>query len=94
MLGGGAQNHTVACRLHAERWRAREICFGDGIAGQRFRQTVVQDFYFSIRGELDVGGFQVAMDDTFVVRGFERLGDLPCEGQGFFDRERTALQPL
>ncbi len=34
------------------------------------------------------------MDDSLLVRGFERLGDLPCDGEGLVEGERPALQPL
>ena len=33
--------------------------------------------------EDDVGRLQVAMDDPFIMRSLERLGDSACEGQRF-----------
>ena len=38
--------------------------------------------------DLDVGGLQVAMDDALLVRGFERLGDLPRDRQRLVERRR------
>ena len=43
---------------------------------------------------LDVGGLQVAMDDALLVRGFERLGDLPRDRQRFVERQRPARDAL
>src|SRR5262249_39637623 len=37
-----------------------------------------------------VRGLQVAMDNTFVVGGFERLGDLPANVERFVDGNGTA----
>ena len=31
--------------------------------------------------DLDIGGFQIAMDDALLVRRFQRLGYLACDGQ-------------
>ena len=42
----------------------------------------------------DVGRFQVAVDDAFLVRRFESLGDLKEERQCLIDRNRTPLDPL
>jgi hypothetical protein len=38
---------------------------------------------------LDVRGFQIAMDDVLLVRRFERLDNLPCDWQRFVERKRS-----
>ena len=40
--------------------------------------------------DLDVGGLQVAVDDALLVRGLERLGDLPRDRQRLGERHRAA----
>ena len=45
------------------------------------------------RAELDVGGLEVAMDDPFVVRRLERLGNLQGDGDGLVDRHGPARAP-
>ena len=37
--------------------------------------------------QLDVGRLQVAMDDLLIVRGLERVGDLPRDRQGLVERQ-------
>ena len=39
---------------------------------------------------LDVGGFQIAMDDPLLVRGFEGFGDLLRDRQRFVERDGAA----
>ena len=34
------------------------------------------------------------MDDALLVRGFERLGDLPGDGQRFVERDRATRDAL
>ena len=34
------------------------------------------------------------MDDSFFVRGIDRIGDLPRNGQSVTDRQRTSYQPI
>ena len=53
---------------------------------QRLGQAEVEDLDLAVRCDLDVGGLQVAVDDAFVVCGFQRLGDLAA-------RERASLRP-
>jgi hypothetical protein len=44
---------------------------------QRFGEAKVQHLHRAIRPHLDVRGLQVTMDDSLVVRGFERFRNLP-----------------
>ena len=48
---------------------------------EHLRETEIEDFDPSFRRHFDVGRFQVAVDDPALVRRFERLGDLPSDGQ-------------
>jgi hypothetical protein len=39
------------------------------------RETEVEDLYRAIRANFDIRGFEVAMNDALLVRGFECLRD-------------------
>ena len=75
-----------------------------GIRGHRLGQAEVEDLRphvarrnaGGIRGGLqdDVGRLQIAMDDPFLVRGLERLGDLTGDGERLGDRQRSSTQAI
>ena len=46
------------------------------------------------RLELDVRGFEIAVDDALFVRGLEGRGDLRCQRQGLTNRDRSSSDPL
>ena len=48
---------------------------------KRLREPEVEHLDVAVRRDLDVGGLQVAVDDALLVRRFERLGDLPGDGE-------------
>ena len=52
-------------------------------ATYRFGEAEIENFNCALRRNLNVGGFQIAVDDAFFVRVLQRLGDLPG------DRERV-----
>jgi hypothetical protein len=58
------------------------------------RETEVEDLYRAIRANFDVRGFEVAMNDALLVRGFECLGDLHGNRQRFIERDRAARHAL
>ena len=60
----------------------------------RFRKTEVQHLHRAIVPDLDVRRLQIAMDDTLLVRGFERLGDLPGNRQRLVQRDRAMHDSL
>ena len=55
---------------------------------RRLRQTEVEHLHVAVGRQLDVRRLQIAMNDAVLVRGFERLGDLPRDRQRFVDRDR------
>jgi hypothetical protein len=75
------------CRRHRHRARLRASRFG-GV--QHLRQPEVEHFHAAVRRHFDVGGLQIAMDDTPFVRRFQRLTDLPRDGERVVDHERPA----
>jgi hypothetical protein len=60
----------------------------------RFGQPEVEHLHGAVFAYLDVRGFQIAMDDALLVRSFECLGDLSCDGDGFVNGYRPAGQPV
>ena len=62
------------------------------IAADGLREAEVQDLDDAVRRDLDVRGLQVAVDDPFVVRGLERLGDLPRDRQRLAQRQSCTVR--
>src|SRR5438105_1606959 len=62
--------------------------------GYRPCQTEIEQLYSAIAGDEDVLRFQVAMHDTFVVRGGEPTGDLERIINSFAERQRARAQPF
>ena len=56
---------------------------------ENFRDAEVEHLDRAVRSNLDVGRFQIAMDDTLLMGRFECVGDLPGEPQGLFQRQRA-----
>src|SRR5215831_11632477 len=58
------------------------------------RQTKIEHLDPAVRRDFDVCRFQIPMDDTFLMCRFERLTDVLADLEGFFDRNRSALNAL
>jgi hypothetical protein len=57
------------------------------------RQSEVQHLDLAVGRDVDVGGLQVPMHDTLLMRGFQRFGDLGAAAQRFSDLQRSGSQP-
>ena len=57
-------------------------------------QAEIEDLDRAVGADLDVRGFEIAMDDAPLVRGFERVGDLFRDRQRFGQRYRTLRDPI
>ena len=71
---------------------ARAVSVGEFIASpdtgralrrHRLGQTEVEHFDRAVVTQLDIRGLEIAVDDAVLVRGLERLGDLPGDGHQF-----------
>ena len=51
--------------------------------GERFGEAEVEDLEAAIRGDLEVGGLEVAMDDAALVRVLQGIDQLVDEGEDF-----------
>src|SRR6476620_5425732 len=56
------------------------------------RQTEIENFNMSVARVLDVGRLQVPVNDSLLVRRFQRLSQLLRQRQYFVNRNRSALQ--
>ena len=56
---------------------------------ERLREAEVQHLHRAVGPQLDVRGLQIAMNDALLVRGFERLGNLPRDRQRVVERNRS-----
>ena len=81
MLGSrvGTEKHDRFCQSEIEHLGS-EIA-----AGRPGGPRVLQD---------DVGRFQIAMDDSFCVRGLECFGDLACDGERFGNSHCPLVQAI
>ena len=88
-VGGGAENHAGlrpgGGHRRGKRWIARGGRCGIGSLGQ----AEVKDLGFTVRSQLDVGGFEVAVDHPVFVGGFDAGGDFAGGAQGLLHGKRS-----
>ena len=60
----------------------------------RLGEPEVEDLDRAVGSDLDVGGFEIAVDDALLVRRLEGLGDLEGDGDGLVHRDRAASDAL
>ncbi len=65
-----------------------------GVPGQGLGEAEIEDLDLALRGQLHVGRLQVPVNDPLLVRGLERVGDLPRNGEGLVDRDRAGRDPF
>src|SRR5262245_26572246 len=61
---------------------------------ERLRQPEIEHLHHAIVLHEDVGRLEIAMDDSTLVRRFERLGELPGDRDRVLDRQRSACDTL
>jgi hypothetical protein len=74
-VGRRAEDHAFACSTWGHGRRGREIGAGR-VTGSHLGQAEVQHLDGPVPRDLDVGRFEVAMDDPLLVRRVQRIGDL------------------
>src|SRR5213075_529420 len=85
---GGAENRTHDRRAHNYGRGLRHIRTGP-FGREGFCETEVQHLDYSIGRDLDVGRFEIAMDDPGPVRGVQCVGDLLRESQSLREWQRA-----
>ena len=93
-VGRSAQDHArLGHRRGCDRGRigarARRRAGLQGLG-----QAEIEHLHRAIGPHLDVGGFQVAVNDAALVRGFERFGDLAGEHERFGNGNRPTCDAL
>jgi hypothetical protein len=63
-------------------------------AGNRLGEAEIEDLDRPVRPHLDVGRFQVSMDDADAMCRVERVGDLAGNCQRLVDRHRPVSEPI
>ena len=81
-------NVGVGEKQLSRRMGANAACVDIDLRGH-LGETKVEHFHRAVGSQLDVARFQIAMHDTLVVRGLERVADLPRDRQRFLERNRT-----
>ena len=59
-----------------------------------FREPEIQHLHIAVRGDLDIGGLQIAMNDPLLVGGFQRFSDLPGDLQRLAQGESAARDAI
>ena len=94
-VGRGAEDHPGLChRRCGQRRRLRHARRRACGRVQRLSEAEVEHLDRAVGAHLDVGGFQIAVNDPLFVGGFERLGDLFRDRQRLVDGNRAAGDPL
>ena len=75
------------------RGRVGEIAFRAAVL-QKLREAEVEDLHGAAAGQRDVRRFQVAVTDPLLVRGLERIENLPRDAHGFIHGERAGRESL
>ena len=94
-IRGGPDHHAhLCCRgRQTDRRRHRHVRV-DRVRLERLGQAKVQHLDGPVLPHLDVCGLQIAVDDTRLVCGLQRLGDLLSDGERVIQRERSLADPL
>ena len=77
----------VASLVRGRRHRAVGL---GRIINERFRETEVQNLDLAVLGLLDVGRFQIPMNDPSLVSFLQGVGDLVCDVDCLFQWDGTA----
>ena len=95
-VAGGAEDQAGGGAGVGERRGLRQVGRRSGrrVAAPGLGEPEVEHLDLAVRRDLHVRGLQVAVDDAFLVRFLERLGDLACDLDRLLGRDRSAPEPL
>ena len=89
-VGGRAEDGAGPGKIVAERGGlARGL-----VQVQRLGEPEIEQLDFAVGRDLDVGRLEIAMDDAFLVRRLERVGDLQRNLERLFHGYGATLQAL
>ena len=80
---GGVDRERRGHRGAGHAWPVKGLC-----------QAEVEHLDAAIPGQRHIRGFQIPVDDAFLVRGFECFGDLSGDGERFINRQRPLADAI
>src|SRR4029079_7519555 len=80
-VGGGPENDAGWLAGVDERGRGREIDGAVRITGLVTGQPEIEDLHLAISGQRDVSRFEIPVNDSLLVRRFQRVDDLARDSQ-------------
>ena len=89
-VGRSSENHALERRVLGEGRRERRADVS-ALRLPRLGEPEVEHLDRAVVGDLDVGRFEIAVDDALLVRRLEGFGDLQRDRDRFLDRDRPAL---
>ena len=89
-VGGRPDDQARPRCPHGERRRVHRLRARGRSRIQCLRQPEVEHFHRAVGAHLDIRGFQIAMDDALVVRGFQGVCDLLRNRQRVVQRHGSA----
>jgi hypothetical protein len=92
-VGSGAE-HDSSYRADGGHCRLVERRRHRGLAGHPLRQAEVEHLDRAVRGQLDVGRLEIAVDDAAFVGGVERRGELARDLQRLRHGQRAAHEAV
>jgi len=91
-VGRRSENHSRLSRSDRQCGRiahiARRTCL------ERLGETEIEHLYLTLARERNIARLEIAVNDSFLVRGLQCVGDLPRNVERLIDRKRSTLQPL
>jgi hypothetical protein len=93
-IGGGTEDHPGLGHRSGDGWGIEDVLFGVRVAGVSPCETEVENFELALGGDLDVRGFEVAVDNALLVGRGEAVGELHRQGDGLVKGEGARLEPL
>ena len=93
-VSGSPEYHAGAGRRSAERRRMREVWRRGNFVFERLGKTEIEDLHRSLRCDLHISRLEVPVNDRLLVRRLQRFGDLQRNPEGFFNADRSLLDPF
>src|SRR5262249_33863518 len=91
-VGDGTEEHALARAGVGQCRRVGEV--GGLIAGDDLRQPEIEDLHDALGSDLDVGWLQIAMNESLLMRGVERVRNLLSDYQSLRYRDGATLDAV
>ncbi len=91
---GGSKNDAGASGSDRHPGRVRQVGRPATFIGVDFREAEIEHLDDAARCGLDVGGFEIAVNDALPMRSVQGVGDLSRDAQCLGEWNAAALEPL